>query len=264
MTSSLQPNPVSAYDLGLSNFDLSELVGFPIKVFSDQFPGKVLTTRIVAVLNQRLVAESSRRHESIDNLVNRQIVVIQFPYRGQLVSVKAQLNKSNGGRCCFELDNHATPLSQRRYHRVPMNTVVNLAPFPATGILSRKISKLRWMETSASNFSAGGTMVTVPTVLHTSVKLLVNIRQDQFKFPDLVMAKVCHSYQYDDISCRAGIEFITRELASRLFSPSTMDNLQAGLFTYTNVRREKLNRAIVQWDRTNNRMRHIGAHNESS
>lgn len=252
MTASLPPRQILDYDLGLSNFDLSELVGFQIKVFSDQFPGKVLSTKVVAALDDRLVAESSRRHEAIDNLVNRQVVVIQFPYRGQLVSVRAQLNKSDGGRCCFILDSHATPLSQRRYHRLAMDTIVNLAPFPATGILSRKISRLRWMETSASNFSAGGTMVTVPTVLHTSVKLLVNIRLDEFEFPDLVIAKVCHSYQYDDISCRAGIEFITRELGSRLFSPTTMDNLKANLFTYTNLGREQLNRAILQWDMTNN------------
>lgn len=258
-----QAKPTVKYGFSLSRLDLSHLVGFQIKVFSEQFPGKELFTRVVASSGQRLTTEGGQRHEAIDNLVNRQQVILQFPYRGQAVSVRARLQKTAGGRCNFELEGSATPLSQRRFYRVNLDSLVNLAPFPASGILSRKLSKLRWMETRALDFSAGGTLVAVPTKLHDSVRLLVNIQQDQFSFPSLVLAKVRHSYQYDEILCRAGIEFVTRELANRIFSPFQMSEMPPTLFTYSNHRREMLNRAVKEWSTTRNSEANTGVDNES-
>jgi len=263
MPTASKPADLHKYDFGITCLDLSRLVGFRIKVYSEQFRGRELSTKIVAASGRRLTAESGNRHEAIDNLVNHQRVILQFSYRGQEVSVKAMLQKTGGGRCCFELEDAVTPLSHRRFYRVNLESKVNLAPFPSTGVLSHKLGKLRWMETTASNFSAGGVLVSVPTLLHDSVRLLVNVQQKHFSFPSLVLVKVRHSYQADEIQCRAGMEFVTREVARRMFSPFQMTDMPQVLLSYTNARRETLNRVIREWDSTINSKPNTGVDDES-
>lgn len=252
----------AVYDFEITDMELSQLVGTRVTVFSDQFPGQELAIRIVSCSERRLVAESGRQSDIVENLVNNQIVVLQLPYQGQEISVKARLRRSGGGRCSFELEEHATPLSHRRFYRARIESPVNLAPFPSSGTLSRKLNRLRWMATTATNISAGGTLLTVPTLLPASVRLLVNLQQDLFKFPTLVLAQVRHAYRYDDIHCRAGVEFLTREQAGRIFSPFQMSELPPASISYNNARRESLDRAIREWDSTMNCKSNTGARNE--
>jgi len=244
-------NQSTRYDVSVQSLDLSQMVGYQVRLFSKQFPAKDLYVRIGAAVGHRLVAESTQRNEVIDNLVNHQTVVLQFPYRGEEIAVRAKLQKSNGGRCAFDLEDKATPLSQRRFRRVNLTHKVNLAPFPATGVLGRKLDRLRWMETDLVNFSAGGALLSVPTVLHDTVRLIVNVQVSEFEFPQLLLAKVCHGYQFNEISCRAGIEFVTREKAERMLSPFQMAEMPPVLFSYSGQRRDNLNRDIQQLDVAN-------------
>jgi hypothetical protein len=243
--------------------ELSQLVGTRITVFSDQFPGQGLQIRIVSCTNRRLVAENGSQGDIVENLVNNQVVIIQFQYQGQEISIKAGLRRSGGGRCSFELEEYATPLAHRRFYRAQVESPVNLAPFPSSGSLSRNLSRLRWMATTATNISAGGTLLTVPTMLPESVRLLVNLQQDIFKFPKLVLAEVRHAYKYDDIRCRAGVEFLTREQAARIFSPFQMSELPPASVRYSNARRDSLDRAIREWDATMNSKPYIGVLDEN-
>jgi hypothetical protein len=248
------PAPLAKYDISVSSLDLSQLVGFQVRLFSKQFPGKELYARVVAAAGQRLIAEGSSPNDLVHNLVNHQTLIVQFSYRNEQVSVRAKLQKS-GGHCAFDLEETATPLSQRRFYRAELAYKVNLASFPASGLVSRRLDRLRWMETGAVNFSAGGALLNVPTILHDTVRLLINVEQANFRFPALVMARVCHGYQYDDLTCRAGVEFVTQERANRMFSPFQMSEMPQVLFSYTSSRREHLNRAIQEWNTiTNNRM----------
>jgi len=263
MPSTINRIQSTGYDFKITNLELSQLVGIRITVFSDQFPGKELLIRIVSCSGRRLTAENGHQNEIVENLVNNQEVVLQFPYRGQEISVKARLRRSGGGRCSFELDEHATPLSHRRFYRAQVESSVNLAPFPSIGTLSRKLNRLRWMATTASSLSAGGTLLTVPTLLPESVRLLINLQQDLFKFPTLILAQVRHAYQYDDIQCRAGVEFITREQAGRMFSPYQMLELPPVSVSYSNARREFLDRAIREWDATMNAKSNTGVPDEN-
>ena len=259
-TNSIQP---TGYDFKITNLELSQLVGIRITVFSDQFPGKELMIRIVSCSGRRLMAENGQQNEIVENLVNNQEVVLQFPYRGQDISVKAKLRRTGGGRCSFELDEHATPLSHRRFYRVQIESPVNLAPYPLIGMHNRKLNELRWMATTASSLSAGGTLLSVPTLLPESIRLLINLQQDYFKFPTLVLAQVRHTYQYDDIQCRAGVEFITREKANRMYSPNQISELPPVSISYSNTRREFMDRAIREWDTTMNLKSNTGVPDEN-
>ena len=104
--------------------------------------------------------------------------------------------------------------------------------------------------------------MSIPTKLPDSVRLLVNIQQEHFGFPALALAKVCHSYQFDEIQCRAGFEFVTKELADRMFSPYQMSEMPPILFTYTNARREVLNHAVKEWDAIINNREDTGVGHE--
>jgi hypothetical protein len=254
---------IDKYDFRVDNLDLSRLVGFRLKLFSQQFPGREIRARIVAAAGRSLTAESGPDHRTLDNLVNQQTVVLQFPYQRQEISIRARLRRSDGGRCFFDLEDTATPLFQRRFHRVDMRAKVTLAPFPAGGVLSRKLGKLRWMETDSVNFSAGGVLINVSAPLDPAARLIVSVDQEQFDFPKLILVKVRHSYMADDIHCRAGVEFVTRELSQRIFSPFQMKELPSALFSYSSSRREQLNRAVRDWDLTINRSTDTGASNEN-
>ncbi len=255
-------NLSAKYDVCVQDLDLSQMVGFQVRLFSKQFPAKDLYVRIGAAVGRRLVAESTQRNDIIDNLVNHQTVVLQFQYRGEDISVRAKIQKSNGGRCAFDLEDKATPLSQRRFLRVNLKHKVNLAPFPSSGVLGRKLDKLRWMETDLVNFSAGGALLTVPTILNDTVRLIVNVQVSEFEFPQLLLAKVCHGYQYDEFNCRAGIEFVTRERAERMLSPFQMAEMPPVLFSYSGQRRDGLNRDIQQLDAKFNRSANTGVDHE--
>ncbi len=254
---------IEKYDFRVDNLDLSRLVGFQLRLYSQQFPGREMTARIVAAAGRSLTAESGRGHRALDNLVNQQKVILQFSYQGQEISIRARLRRSDGGRCSFDLEDTATPLFQRRFHRVDLAAKITLAPFPAGGILNRKLGKLRWMETDSVNFSAGGILVNVPAPLDPAARLLLNIDQEHFDFPQLLLVKVRHSYMADDIHCRAGVEFVTRELSQRIFSPFQMKELPSVLFSYGSTRREQLNRAIRDWDLKTNRSTFTGASHEN-
>jgi hypothetical protein len=262
MTSLDLKPPTEKYDFRVEDLDLSRMVGFRLKLFSQQFPGREIRARVVSVAGRSLTAESGSDNRTLDNLVNQQRVILQLPYQGQEISIRARLRRSGGGRCSFDLEDKVTPLFQRRFHRVDLDAKVNLAPFPAGGVLNRRLEKLRWMETSLVNFSAGGALINVPAPLDAAARLLVNIDQRQFEFPKLVLVKVRHSYMVDDIHCRAGVEFVTRELGQRLFSPFQLKDLPPVLFSYGGTRRERLNRAIREWDQTMNRSTDTGASNE--
>ena len=256
------PATLSRYDIKINSLDLSQLVGFQVRLFSKQFPGKELYVRVVGAAGQRLIAESSSPNDPLYNLVNHQKVILQFTYRGEQVSVRATLQKSSG-HCAFELEETATPLSQRRFYRADFHYKVNLAPFPAVGLLNRGLDRLRWMATTAVNFSAGGALLNVPTILPDTVRLLINIEQDNFRFPALVLAKVCHGYQHDDLTCRAGVEFVTQEQTNRMFSPYQASEMPQVLFSYTSSRRELLNRAIQEWNTITNNRSDTGVEDEN-
>jgi len=239
---------VGRYDFECERLDVSCLVGCQIKLFSQQFPGRELRTKILAASDNHLEAESGTRFDAIDNLVNQQMLVLQFPYRGEEISVKAQYRRSSGGRCYLVLDERVTPLSQRRFHRVAIVSTVRMATYPLLARGNRDIGKLRWIETTSINISSGGLAIEVPSILEEDVHLLMNVDMPELPLPKIMLGRVRHCWPLDTLHHQAGVEFVTRETATRLFPPSTMRQLPASLFAYRGSDRERLNRVISQME----------------
>ena len=250
-------------DFDVNRLDLSRLVGFQIKVFSDQLPGRELSTRVVSSTEDSISVESGQPPTMLESLVHNQRVILQFPYRGQDISVRAQLRRTNSGRCSFKLNSTATPLSQRRFQRIEFDAKVTLAPFPAGGLTNARLSRLRWMQTGAVNFSAGGALVVLPTRVDSAARLLVSIEQDKYTFPSLILAKVRHSYQANENNSHTGIEFVTAEAARRFLSTYQMKEMPPVLFTYSNADRIELNRTIREEKAKSNSASNTGVTDEN-
>jgi hypothetical protein len=233
------------------SIDISLLVGRDIIVYTEQFPGRELKTRVVAAHDRQISVDAGSNFDWIGNLVNNQTTIVQFPYKGQEVSVKATFRRSVGGRCFFLMGDEVTPLSQRRFCRVKMKCEVRLAPFPLATHSRKNLASLRWMATSSVNISSGGMMVTVPSFLEKDVYLLLNIELEDELFPPLILGQVRHCFQLDNGQFQIGIEFIVQELGNKLFSPARRQELPTSLFRYTRLQRDKLNRKLEAMQTTN-------------
>lgn len=247
----MQPDRTEAYgehlEIDISVLDLSSLVGREIRLFSEQFPGKEIPSRVVMAQERELVIDNGGKAGLVENLVHGQTVILQFPYRGQAVSVRAALRRSTGNRCHLILDEHVTPLSQRQFRRVPIIRPVRLAAFPTSTFRRKNLARLRWIETKLINFSSGGAMVAIPGYLERGVHLLVAVELGSNAFPPMVLGQVRHCYPVETGAYHVGIEFVVNEVGRRTIPPDTMRELPAVILSYDSRQRELLNKKILAW-----------------
>ena len=228
----------------VTELDLSVLVGHQVKVFSAQFPGKELPTRAVSCSGRAIEVDRSGGRGMIGNMVTNQQVIVQFPYRSQEVSVRAQFRRTDGGRCLLTLDEWVTPLTQRRFLRVERACAVKLATFPKAVSRFKALSDLRWMATETRNVSSGGVLVNLPGYLQRDVLVLIHLEIPDLQLPPLLLARVRHCYQCDDGTYRAGVEFLVREICKDLLPRPQRAMLPLSVFGYTATMREELNKVI--------------------
>lgn len=242
--------------------DVALLVGRIISVYSEQFPGQELKCRVLGANPKMLEIDSSGNAGLTSNLVNNQSLVLQFPYRGQEITVKAKLRKSDGGRCYLELEDKVTPLSQRQFQRMSTKCSVKLATYPITGSRVRKLTDLRWISTETVNISGGGTLVIIPSVLHVGVLTLLNIESEDIQLPKMILGHVRHCFQMENTQFLAGIEFVVKEIGMKLLSADHRAALPKAVFEYTVRNREKINRDIRSRMLADSKKSSIGENNE--
>ena len=224
--------------------ELTALVGQVVKLYSRQFAGRALGGKVISAGDQRILVAPGGPLDPLTSLVNHQKVVVQFPYKGQEISVNAWLKRSDGGRCYFEFDTKVVPLSQRRFLRVPQECMVRLAAVSLKTSYRQKLGNLRWIESNTDNFSSGGVLLNVPGYLENGVTLLLNIDAREELLPPLVMGRVRYCYQDDDSGYKAGVEFLVKEVTTRLLPPPMLAKLPPVVLNYTVATREKLNRKL--------------------
>lgn len=230
--------------IGMDQVDLSSLVGHEITLFSEQFRGKPLTTKVTLVANGVLSVDRSGSGGMVDTLIGNQKTIVQFVYKGQRISVDATLKRTNGGKCNLILGEKLVPLSRRQFKRFEINRPVKCAVMSPVDFDARRLSKLRWLETDSINFSSGGVLICLPKNVTSQSYLLLNIDLNDFEFPNLVIGQVRYSYPIDGFRFNVGIEFIVSDVKDRHFAPSAIKRLPDAVFEYNADRRRELNREL--------------------
>jgi hypothetical protein len=246
MTTSTQHGPVINSDgIEIDRLELSQLVGKYVKLYSPQFPGKVLKPKVISIQDGQIMISGGGETDATNNLVNNQIVVLQFPYKEQEITSNARLRRSAAGRCYLEFGCRVVPLSQRRFKRVYESRSVKLAAIPVRAFSRRSLAALRWVETQSLNFSSGGVMISLPSILERDATVLLNLGVVHELLPPLLLGQVRHCFQFEETGFRVGIEFLVREVLSKQLRPSVLDELPAATKDYTARKREKLNKDIL-------------------
>ena len=233
--------------ISLSTFQTSTLVGREILIFSEQFPGRPLTSRVVHASGTMVSVDRQASLGQVDSLVNNQRVVIQFEYKGQRVTVDALLKRTSGGRCSLWLGDGVVPLVRRQYKRAAMVRLVRLAVLPINTFRADRLSSLRWIESDTLNISGGGVLVDWTSRLEKETCVLMNIELSDYDLPALLCGKVRHCYQGENSHFMIGIEFVVKEEAHKLFSKSIIGRLPQAALRYTTAARAEMSARLKAW-----------------
>ncbi|UCD62824.1 MAG: hypothetical protein JSW34_08640 [Candidatus Zixiibacteriota bacterium] len=245
MPSSLKTMRNQIASIDASEVDLSSLVGREVTIYTDQFQGKALQTKVVMVAGNMITVDRGGGGGMIDCLINNQRAIIQFEHKGQRISVGVVLKRTSGGKCSLLLGEKVVPLVRRRFRRYELVTQVRCAVLPPGHIDARRISKLRWIETESINFSSGGVLICLPKHLSKDAYLLLNLGVKDFKFPPLVIGQVRYSYPIDRFRHRIGSEFIVNDVKEKHFAKPLIKSLPPVVFDYTASRRFELDRELA-------------------
>jgi len=231
--------------------DLSSLVGRPIVVYSEQFPGKPLKTRIIECSGQTISLDRGGAERNVDNLVNNQRVTIKFEYKGQTITAEALLKRHGGGKCRVMMGEKAIPLVRRRFYRAKLNLIARLAVLHAPSFHASKLKKLRWIEAESADISGGGILLDLTSRLEADTKLFVSVEHDKFEFPALMLGTVRHCSQPVTGHFYTGVEFLTPESAREAVPEATLAALPKTVLQFTSQLRAELNRQLISWTKDN-------------
>lgn len=248
--------------ISLSSFQTSTIVGREILIFSEQFPGQPLTSRVVHASGTTISIDRQGSLGRVDSLVNNQHLVIQFEYKDQRVTVNAVLKRTSGGKCSLRLGDAVVPLVRRQYKRASLVRLVRLAVLPVNTFRPDRLSTLRWIESDTLNISGGGVLVDLTSRLERETCVLMNIELSEYNFPSLLCGQVRHCYQGENNHFMIGIEFVVKEEAQKLFSRSIISRLPQVALRYTAARRAEMNARLLAWMREQNSNQDQGEENE--
>jgi hypothetical protein len=250
-TSSLEQTKSKRSIVDASRFDFSLLVGKELTLFSEQFPGKPLKSKVILASEGELSIDRSGGSGLIDNLVSNQKVTMRVNYKGQQINVPATMKRSDGGKCRIIIGNKVVPLSRRRFTRVCLSRPVKLAIIPVSTFNRNKLERLRWLETVTISISGGGVLIDFSSSLEKPSYLFLNIDLAEFSFPALVLGQLVYSLPRDDDHFNIGLEFIIREAGKKHFSLTTLNEFPQVVFQYGKQERIELNNKITAWMQDN-------------
>ena len=236
--------------IDLNKFDFTSLVGGKIKVYSDQFPGKSLSSRITVSGIDVITIDRSGADGLIDSLVNNQKVIVQVEYKKEKIAICGTFNRV-GGACKINFHNKVVPLFRRKHVRVEIEKPIRLSVLPVKSFTKARLSKLRWMETSTINLSGGGSLLDMSSYLEAPTYLFINLDFDEVEFPKLIMGQVRHCHLDNPGHYHVGVEFITREQRRKHFSSSIKKQLPGQVSQYDDIQRSLLTKKIQVWKEEN-------------
>lgn len=247
-----KPGEPESEPISITQLDMTCLVGHKVTLFSDQFPGRPLASRVTATAGHTVSLDRSGGSGLVNNLVNNQKLTVKLSYKGEEIAIRGTLKKVDGGRCQVIFDDKVQPLFRRRFPRVFHRCAVKLASVRIQTFSRDKLALLRWMETDAINISGGGVLLGLSAYLEKPTYLLLNVDCAEAPFPPLVLGQVCHCKQSEIGQFHIGIEFVPREDQKRQFSPFVISQLPPILSDYDDVRRVLLSKRLLAWMQNEN------------
>ncbi|MEW5924017.1 MAG: PilZ domain-containing protein [Candidatus Zixiibacteriota bacterium] len=227
-----------------TEIDSSELVGHQVQMRTDQFPGKILTTRIVGVSGGKLLMDRSGSSGLVGDLIHNQNVEVHLSYKGEPVVFCSKIAVPHKGKLQIPLADTIFPIVNRAFQRIDLEMDVNLACFDSANIAMVRLNRLRWFKTKTINLSAGGLLVELPLNLSEEYYMIVNLGIPEVDIPDLIVGRVRHCRPGRDNHFYAGVEFVIREYCHDTVPKSMIRNLPEKLFAFDKKSRENLDKYL--------------------
>ena len=243
----------SSEKIAAEQLDLSTVVGHDVTIYSRQFPGKPLQSKVILVTKNMLSLDRSGSGGQIDSLVNNQRITLQLDYKNQPISISAVLKRTSGGRCSIVLDEHVTLLARRRFARISLDRPAKFAVIPSSAVNAGKVQGLRWLNSVTSDLSGGGVLIQLTSSLEHLSYILLNIDMEDLPLPSLIVGQVRYTFTTENGRIATGVEFIVREDLDKHASASPVTKLPPVLFEYTAGLREKIDGQIKAWMQTNDK-----------
>jgi hypothetical protein len=228
------------------DMDRSILIGREIKIRSEQFPGRMLTSRIVGFSGDNLVIDRSGSSGLIDQLIGHQNIEVSLIYKGQPVVFQSVILKPREGRIQIPLASRVVPQLRRQFIRYDLHQKVRLTYFDDASLSMARLNRLKWLETGTINMCGGGMLVELPTLLSAFNFVLVHLDLEGFSTPGLLVGRICHGYQAESKNCFVGIEFIIKEKRLDKIPSGLIRNLPARVFDFDGETRRKLSLYLTE------------------
>ena len=233
--------------------DLSTVVGHDVTIYSRQFPGKPLQSKVILVTQNIISLDRSGSGGQIDSLVNNQRVTVKLDYKDEPIAITAVLKRSSGGRCNIILDEHVTLLARRRFARIPVDRPTKFAVIPSAPAKRGQIGRLRWLPSTTTDISGGGVLVHLTASLENLSYILLTIDMEDLPLPALIVGQVRYTYTTENGRIATGVEFIVREEKDKHASAGLTHTLPPIVFEYTAALRESIDGQIKAWKESNDK-----------
>jgi c-di-GMP-binding flagellar brake protein YcgR len=220
--------------------DYSKLVGREIRIRTEQFPGQMLSTKILAVTDNNLVIDRSGSCGRIDQLINNQKIEVFFDYKGEPVEFVSRISVPRAGRLQIPIALSVNPQVRRQFVRINLARDVRLTLFDDGSIGSVRLSRMKWLETSTVNISGGGMLINVPILPTTEEFTVLHLNFDDFVLPKLMVGRIRHRRRSDDNKNFLGIEFVVRESCFEKLPRNLLRNLPLKFFDFDEKIRTEL------------------------
>jgi hypothetical protein len=211
-----------------------------LKIQSEQFPSKILKSKVVSVSNRAVVIDRSGSSGLVNELINNQPVLVYIDYRDEPVTFNSHIIIPHKGRMQIPLPSKLVPKITREFRRVPLALKVRLACFTGNFIASTRLNRLKWIETMTINISGGGVLVQVPSEVNEEFFMIIHLGLEEVELPRLLLARVRHCRLANGLKYLAGAQFIIREHHEKMLSKELIRNLPSALFDLKESGRQAL------------------------
>ncbi|MFH2036172.1 MAG: PilZ domain-containing protein [Candidatus Zixiibacteriota bacterium] len=221
----------------------ADFMGRELTIKSEQFPGRILTTKVVGIYGDCLLIDRSGSGGLVNELINNQKISVQVTYRGEPVIFESKIVSPMKGRMYIPISQQLIPKIFRAFERYSLMLDVRLAYFNNTGISTTRLNRLKWLETKTKNISGGGIMVNLPVDLTKDFFMILHLGWDHPDVPKLLLGQVRHSHQAGN-KFDVGIEFVIKETYRNNLPVSLIRNLPEKLFEFSDAGRKKMDNII--------------------